>query len=491
MKSLDNIVALFSSDRSVIKQQENNSEYKCEYALTNPHRPSYDELVSCLRSIPKRDEISITYKIESAEDQILNDRSRESIENFLINLESKLSLRDPDDSIELHLRVFKKVLDGAISIYSLEDVANFWKESGIVSSLKKIEELVSRVQVLLVNGLEIAAKTNSLIFLPFEFDYKGSEANGIDRSEIYTLRDKVSHFANASQFSFIPEDFHIHEIDPVLNAEIRPLFEELRLVSSLIYLCDFSKFDELGNIHLRLGGYRLYAKDISAKERISGVNSEYYEIYKWAYGDGDVIDKVGLARNIISLHLIDNDLAKIQKGTLQSISSGYQVYLKDNVKQYIEIKNKLSEFIQGSSEKASEISKNVGAYYKNSIWTMYSFFASVFLIRVLSKSNQVLVTNEVFVLFFAFVIITLIIMRYALSELEDEKLRFIERYQSLKSRYCDLLIPDDLDRILESDKQHLSDLKYIDKKRNDYRWLWGLSISVIFVFVSLLWAAKL
>ena len=49
-------------------------------------------------------------------------------------------------------------------------------------------------------------------------------------------------------------------------------------------------------------------------------------------------------------------------------------------------------------------------------------------------------------------------MKYALNELEDEKSRFIESYQSLKSRYCDLLIPDDLDRILESDRQHIADI---------------------------------
>lgn len=491
MKLIDDIAALFSPNFSLNRQQENNLEYRCGYSLPNPHLPGSAELMSFLERVPERDDVLVTYRIESLDDLVLTGRSQGDVDNFLSGLESKLTLRDEEDSVELSFFVTKKVSSGVMSVYSIDDLAEFWAEGGLVSSLKKIESFVSQAHVFFVNGLKSSAQTSSLKFLPFETaGYSSEKARG-NRESIYAQRDKTSHFANASQFSFIPEDFCFDDVDPLLEPKVAPLFQELLLVSSLVYLCDFSKFDDMGNIHFRLGGYRLFSKDISAEERIPVAGGEYFDIYKWAYGDGDVIDKVGLARNIISLHLDNDDLIRVQSGTLQSISSGYQVYLKDNVKQYIEIKNKLSEFIQGSSEKASDIAKNVGGYYKNSIWTMYSFFISVFLIRVLSKDNQVLVTDEVFVLFIAFAIITLIIMKYALNELEDEKSRFIESYQSLKSRYCDLLIPDDLDRILESDRQHIADLKYIEKKKQDYRWLWGLSISVVFIVVSLLWVTKL
>jgi len=62
------------------------------------------------------------------------------------------------------------------------------------------------------------------------------------------------------------------------------------------------------------------------------------EIFDWVYTDGNYTDKIGLARNLISIHLKNDNLLTLDEGTIHSLESGYDIYLKDNVKQYIEIK---------------------------------------------------------------------------------------------------------------------------------------------------------
>ena len=484
MTIIATIASIFGKSAELSSNSENNLEANFIFKIIEAHKPSLIELQSALNSVSDRDCFRICCRIEALDDSYLTSTDSGQITSFLDELETKLSLVEAGDDVILEIRIEKKSSGQHISVYSIKDLVDFWSEGGIVSSFAKIQDLATRANTLCVYGLHQVAHTNSLTFAPYDYDDSSVGAHN-EGDAIRAKRDKAGHFANASQYSFIPEDFFL--FGNIGCDELYTLLAKLRAISSLVFLCDFSKFDENGNIHLRLGGYRLFSKDILRDEPFLPLNDEYYDIYKWVYGDGDVIDKVGLARNIISLHLAEDNLLLLQTGTLQSISSGYQIYLKDNVKQYIEIKNKLSEFIQDSSDKASTIAKSVGSYYKNSIWTLYSFFISVFLIRVMSKSKDVLVTNEILFLFFAFAAITVLIINHAIAELEEDKQRFIDNYQSLKSRYGDLLIKEDLSRILESDKQHLLDIKYIDQKKSDYRRLWGCSLGIIFIAVCLLW----
>lgn len=481
----EQITKLFCSKYTLIETIENNSDFSCKFDISNPHKPNSIELEKVLALIPDRDSVSIVCHIDSFEDSVLNYSEKKNIDIFLSDLETKLSIRDETDKYSLDIVINKSRKFGETSVYSLTDFVKFWSKGGIPSSFQKIQELASDVRILRVYEWNKVVKTNCFLFTPFN-DNNQLEKQ-LERSGLHTKRDKVGHFANASQFNFIPEDFNFDVLPDALS--LIDLFNKLKLISSLVYICDFSRFSDDGGIHLRLNGYRLFSKDISVSDKINSESeAEYYEIYKWAFGEGNIVDKVGLSRNIISLHLVQDNLLNIQEKTLQSIGSGYQIYLKENVKQYIEIKNKLSEFIQNSSDKASEIVKSIAGYYKSSIWTMYSFFASVFLLRILSKNNDgVLVTEEVYYLFIAFSIINIIIMRYALKELDEEKERFVENYLALKDRYKDLLLPEDLLNVLNNDKQHTSDVKYIENKRKSFFSLWDRSLSVIFIIISLLW----
>ncbi|ASV35969.1 hypothetical protein CI807_07155 [Pseudomonas sp. NS1(2017)] len=276
----------------------------------------------------------------------------------------------------------------------------------------------------------------------------------------------------------------------VIPQEIQNTFTPLLLVSSLIFICDYSRFTDAGDVKLKLNGYKTIENTFKHSETITNAENAaeiFYEIYNWIYNDGNTIDKIGIARNIISIHLEKDSFASIPQETIASISSGYQIYLKDNLKQYIEIKNKISESIQKSSEKASDLAKNVGAAFRSSIFAIYSFFFSIFLFRIVSGKTPTLeVTSEIYWIFFAFLCISILVCFYSINELSDERARLQNSYANIKNRYKDLITEKDLAKILNEDQDHISDINYINSRGVKTRSLWAASLFVIFLLMTIL-----
>jgi hypothetical protein len=486
MKISEKIIPLFSQKADTFHYEENNSEHSFSCKLVEAIEPSKGSLQELSNYLSSRDTLRLSIEFDNSGSDIHLLRGEE--EGFLADYSSKLSFLDENDEHPiLKVKIEKVSSDDCISVYDFNELINFWSKDGLVSSFSKIQDMNQRGRILCVLDLGYELETNLFKFVDGLEPHNAEFNQFVERDSILSKREKVCHFANSANYYLIPEDFNIKDQDA--PEELIGLFSRLKLLTSLIFICDLTRIEE-AQISFRLNGYRLLSKELNACEYFEPSSSdEFYEIYKWIYGDGELIDKVGLARNLISLHLSDEDLFHIHDGTLQSITSGYQIYLKENVKQYIEIKNKVSEFIQASSDKASEIAKNIGSYYRNSIWSLYSFFFSIFLIRAFINSEKNLITSEVLYFYIAFVVLALLAMSYALKELEQDKERLEEGYKSLKNRYKDLLLSDDLDKILDYDKQHKADIRYIEKKKSQYRILWGGSLGVLSVIIGILWLA--
>ncbi|XRP53867.1 hypothetical protein AAG928_002935 [Enterobacter hormaechei] len=150
-----------------------------------------------------------------------------------------------------------------------------------------------------------------------------------------------------------------------------------------------------------------------------------FDIYEWVYNQGNFVDKMGLARNIISIHAQDNSILNIPKSVLKSIESSFDIYLKDNVKQYIEIKNKISEFIITQNDKASDITKNMFSTLKTSFWSIITFFISVFLVKIVTdKSFDGIITKETLIVTFMFLIFSEIYLIFLREKLMKKRIGY-------------------------------------------------------------------
>ena len=230
----------------------------------------------------------------------------------------------------------------------------------------------------------------------------------------------------------------------------------------------------------RLKGYKLLSETVSLDQLIAHNSKELSSIYEWTFLEGNYTDKIGLARNVLSIHLENETLLSIESGAANSVQSGYDLYLKDNVKQYIEIKNKISEFIQNQSDKALEMTKNMFSMFKTGLWTFTTFFITVFLLRVVNKGTiEGAFSFEVFVVSMLLIAISFIYLLISIFEINSDRDRLLGKYADIRNRYKELLNKNDLDKIFDVDNVSKKEKRYINKKRNCYILVWLLTNTII------------
>lgn len=113
-------------------------------------------------------------------------------------------------------------------------------------------------------------------------------------------------------------------------------------------------------------------------------NPILYKIYDWIYSGGNNIDKALIARNIICLHCKYEPLLLLDLKVLAAIQSNYNLYLKENVTQYLELKNKVAEFITGIVSKTGEYATELLDKFKTNLIAIFGFLFTVIIANIVS-----------------------------------------------------------------------------------------------------------
>jgi hypothetical protein len=298
------------------------------------------------------------------------------------------------------------------------------------------------------------------------------------RNDRFNSIRNVCHFENAAECQFIPDDFKLTHSDNCPDS-VTDMLEKLCGITSIISLFDISRLVDVG-IEYKLNGYKSISGTLMARNLHQGSMSEYYKIYNWCYGGGNLSDKIGLTRNLVSIHLVSSDTLELRGNPFDSVRSAFDLYLKQNIKQYIELRGKISDQLVDQTNKATKIAEEFAGSYKKSILAVVSFFASMIIAKIFStKELHGTFTKEASIIAFAFLAISVAYFILSYVEFNKEKERFIRNYQNLQSRFTDLLVQEDIQRILDGDKVHNDDLAYMNSKIKRFSWLWGLTITIM------------
>ncbi|WHT38708.1 hypothetical protein QNH98_17230 [Myroides sp. mNGS23_01] len=120
---------------------------------------------------------------------------------------------------------------------------------------------------------------------------------------------------------------------------------------------------------------------------------------------------------------------------------------------------------------------------------LISFYISAIAIRVLGKGEFTSIFSlDATILSLSFLSGSLIYFWISRWELKEQRKRFVNSYNNLKTRYTDLLDKDDINRILNNDNEFNEDVKFIDDKKRNYSIMWIafisiLGLSTIFLFI--------
>ena len=121
---------------------------------------------------------------------------------------------------------------------------------------------------------------------------------------------------------------------------------------------------------------------------------------------------------------------------------------------------------------------------------MITFFFSAIAIKVLGSGNFVNVfTLDTTVLAIVFLLGSYLYYFVAKWEVQQQRIRFVDSYTNLKERYTDILEKEDIQRILNDDKEFNADLNFIDGKLKNYSNLWKwfliiLLVGTLFLFIT-------
>lgn len=376
-----------------------------------------------------------------------------------------------EESVLFKLEI-KKNNRQLINIYDFKSFNNFWKSTSLISLLNLIKNNQSSFGQL--NFVLIEKEVPSFFSQNIIFSSKSENSES-------TLNNTISencHFGNIKEYPFNPYYFNLI-LRPKEENSISEKLDKLSLMFCIISIFDITAIKG-SKLYYKLNGYKSYEGNITVEMLDNYHNEIYFKIFDWIYSENSKIsDKIGLARNIISLSLKEEDIS-LTDSVYLSIQSAYKTYLRDNISKYIEIRNKIVDELGWISQKAGEIVGNYLNSYQKSIFTFLSFFISVFLLQFLGKNEvEHVFSKDVTIFSLSFLILSIVYLVFSIWNIYLEKKRLIRKYDNLKNRYTDLLNSDDINRILKNDEEFDYELSFIDKRMWIYTALWIITIIIL------------
>lgn len=450
---------------------------KVDFETEKEKIPNYNKFVEILSQIPDRDRITVTFSNEADETSSVG---RDTLE---IEYESKLGKFDTDDLISVCIEINKTICNNALSIYDYKRFCEWLSSRNFLQILESFASIMDRKEFMIFELFDSSENfsTGGMIFSSATLAEKRINNSRLEKLE--NVR-QTSSFSNEKFNKLLPDDFHI--VMDYAGNPLTEIFKKIETLLSIMYLADYVHIED-EKIYLQIVGQRKrdYICDLEIKDFRD--NLEFYRIYNWVYTEGNSIDKIGIARNIISLHCKHCDLFEIDRKTFSSIQSNFSIYQKKNVENYLELKNKLADFIIELVDKTTDLIDGLSDGLKKNMIAFFSFFLTVFLVNIISESPlEDILTRDITYLIYLMLFFSVIYLIISVNEINTKKRRIRKGYNNLQENYKEILDDSDLKEIFKEDKIIKKSLDEIIKRRKRIIFLWVFVVLFIGITVSIL-----
>lgn len=441
-----------------------------------------DKIISHIDNFEQYEYIADVFLVENIE-TLLNEELYNNVNNYLISFDYKWSLEignfyiisqekydDLDleyieeiSNVRLSIKIFKS--ERETIIFNQEVSFNMIREI----SLKDILSIFKRKTspILIKNPFSnVSLKTNLIGY--------NSDVDILENNEISIQ----CLFYNYSEFKFSPENFSFNSSENQDDFSI--IIQKLHLIFILFFLFDISEIKD-NEIFIKLKGYKTYEYKLDFSSLNLNSVSEYKKIYEWVYSDkGKIEDKLGIVRNILSFYLKQDDI-ELDNRIFPSILSANQMYIKGNLSKYLDSRSKIYEQVDQITNKINSSLDTFLNNFQKSVFAFISFYIGAFAIRVFNNKVDIsnVVNKEVTLFGIGLLVISLIFMIFSLISLNLDLQRVKDKYKIIKQRFEDILNKDDIDKILNKDKEFNKDFKFYKKRRCQILSLWILTLVIL------------
>lgn len=476
----------FFSEYSLISASENGEVFTCRLSAAKFAPPNLADVQKAFTFVRTRDQFSFAVAFGNSGPISFFSKTT-GLQDFLPQLISEHKYQETDP-ISVTIEITKTKETNRITIYDLETFISTLKELSIAQTFGLFDKVLrnSSSVEFEVLGLDAPFRTGTLSFQPF--GSVNTMSSSADRIKLLETLGSVCYFTNIEEYKLVPEDFKI-VTQSSKHKEFCSQLDKYAALLSVVFLFDITSLYK-NDLQFRLNGYKSIKGEIDlGSNSLLGVD-EYFSIYQWVYAGGNLSDKIGLARNIISLHFEKQGELALKGNVFQSIQSSHKVYEKQNIRQYIEIRNKISDQLLDFNNRASRIIETFASGFQKSALAIISFYFSAIALKVLAKGDVANVfTLDVTVLSLAFLAGSVVYFMVLRWEVKKQRERFVNSYTNLKERYTDLLDKSDIERILNNDKEFNADLQFIDSKFKNYSRMWWVVISILLLTTCFLYVA--
>lgn len=449
--------------------------YEASFKFDIENAPAYSYFLNIIQFVSHRDRIKI----------ILEDEAERIFDFSSANEESyKAYIKDTlvDEIVDVRIKIDKEVRDDHFSVYAFNEFVNDILSLSIEEVMFSFSDLLKQVSEILIFDIYDSVRmfaTKSMFFVPFGNRVTNPEFN---RSQRIDKCKEVSYFYNFDTYEVLPDDFKL-----MIDYENNPLTELFQKLTFLLSISFIATSSSISGSHLKgiINGQRTMEYQCEINQLPN--NKNLYSIYNWIYTDGNAVDKAIIARNVISLHCKYVPVTEIDDKVMASIQSNYNLYLKENVKEYLDLKNKVAEFISETISKTGEYATGLLDKFKTNVIAIFGFMFSVILADIVSDQPlDNIFTRDITTLVecvilgsFVYLVICYLQSCYEIKKVYDS-------YNQLKQNYKEILTEDDLHEVFGNDEVLNTMKKTISKTKKIYMGMWILFLIGALIVVECL-----
>lgn len=394
-----------------------------------------------------------------------------------------------DLTISLKFIITKNIKNHYLSVYNIYEFAKYLNEASLYSFFNALNNRLKDTLIIeCINDQIETLCTSSIAIVPKGEIYHPMGIN--DKIKRIHSSEVLIHWGTY-KLQLLPEDIYSrNDKNPmyqILNKSLGCLL--------VMYLFDYVVITE-DTLNVKLCGFKSlnYTFNISNLSKIN-IDKEtiiqLFEVYRWGMSGGYIPDKFSIVRNILSLNLEISNI-KLISPIIDSIKSNFRVYEKENVQQYIQLRNEISNLLIDLQTKINDIVQNFTTDFKNNFLALISFFISVVVLGVISDASPLIYfSNHIIILSWCFLGISLCYWLYSYNELNKRTKLFHKHYKQIKDRYAALLDETELETVFEecNPDKYESHRSYLEWQKCKFSLLWigsilTLSIGLLILFVS-------
>lgn len=475
------IYELISDMQTSFSIEENFRYLTIKFSVSTIKAIKLNTIKTLFNSIALNDGVSLLYILGNEVECSCNLKDENSIVNFnkeLLDIENDADLEPPH---EFQFIIRKSVKDGSINIYNLNAFAEYLSKLTISELLSELFSYKGNRNGIIFHLLQDTEnlRTQTFVFsnLNFddEFDFDFYRDSIVEKGKYNINRN------GGNLHDFLPDDFYL--VKRSQSELLNKIFDKLCMVLCLTYLSNYSEiFSRTANY--KIVGYKTINIEIEL-DTISDISTNtlksFYQMYTWVYESEtpNTSDKCGICRNILSLYLNSENVCTIDDDLYSYALSCNEIYLKENVDKYIEVKGNVINLLNDLNVKLLDTSKTFSNKLRNNLMALITFYFSTLLMNTISTGaiNNIF-TKDIATISYAFILCSLVYYFISLTDYRHELERYKKFYMKQKKFYGDVLIEKEIQDIFMNDQPYNDDLKEIKWAGIKYSALWFISVVV-------------